>query len=302
MNTPLEGLQKKYPRSAIIGGVTSGALGIIKNGEYISSDTDNYASSIAIAAMRGTVPLRAIVTRGVEAISPSYYLPGVALAGEEYGEEVESTRVAVISKFADAAFCTATSVALSGSSSGSGSASSTNQYVNPAVAIRAAGRQAAGASVLTGVRYKPPALQDINDQPFVLKSYNNFSMVSDDKLVLILDPDEELPEQIQFFKLTADACKVDVKKSLQWAKECFDACDESVMAAILFTCSARGPEANEYFFREEALDARTFRAMFPNAPLIGSYVNGEIGPLATVSDSPRNVLRTGKVFMTISCC
>lgn len=49
---------------------------------------------------------------------------------------------------------------------------------------------------------------------------------------------------------------------------------QSILGALLFTCNARGP----HMFGAHARDAALFQAQFPQAPLMGFYAAGEIGP------------------------
>lgn len=45
------------------------------------------------------------------------------------------------------------------------------------------------------------------------------------------------------------------------------------MGCILFTCSGRGPEPDEFFFTTAEQDAVIYSEVF-DAPLIGCYCNG----------------------------
>ncbi|CAJ1445126.1 unnamed protein product [Effrenium voratum] len=61
---------------------------------------------------------------------------------------------------------------------------------------------------------------------------------------------------------------------------------ESILGALLFTCNARGP----HVFGSHAKDASLFQEQFPQAPLMGFYAAGEIGP-SVDEDSDHAFLR-----------
>lgn len=70
----IDQLQAKYPNSTIIGGLTSFRVGVCRSNQF---SLGKIFSSISVLAMKGNVPLHAVVTRGVEALSSSYTLKGI---------------------------------------------------------------------------------------------------------------------------------------------------------------------------------------------------------------------------------
>jgi len=71
------------------------------------------------------------------------------------------------------------------------------------------------------------------------------------------------------------------------------------MGCLLFTCSARGPEASD-FFSQDCYDARTFLSVFSGqvpVPIIGTYCNGEVGPNAQADVNSNTVFRQGHATM-----
>ena len=77
------------------------------------------------------------------------------------------------------------------------------------------------------------------------------------------------------------------------AKERFSSRGEEVIGCAMFSCSAHGPLPSSSFFDTESLDANTYCQVFPRAPLLGSYCNGEIGPKAMAELSAETIFRTG---------
>jgi small ligand-binding sensory domain FIST len=74
LTTFIDQLQAKYPNATIVGGLTSFKVGVCNYNQF---HFGTLYSSISVLAMKGNVPLHAVVTRGVEAISSSYSLKGM---------------------------------------------------------------------------------------------------------------------------------------------------------------------------------------------------------------------------------
>ena len=164
---------------------------MIKNGNYFDSTCDVDSSIIAVAAMRGSVPLHAVVTRGVDPLSPIYNLLDVALTVADPEEEEDGgyiSRYAAVSKFSEVSDSTTT----------------TSNFVRPSIALQAAAERSRG-QLMTGVRSKPApesagtnaslnnasdSVGDINDEPFTMKSTDSLCMTSNDQLLIILDTEE----------------------------------------------------------------------------------------------------------------
>lgn len=94
---------------------------------------------------------------------------------------------------------------------------------------------------------------------------------------------------IRFYKLDRDACRADLCQQLgNVRQQCEDGVDET-LGAIMFTCGARGPT----LFGENHVDAKQFRTVFPSLPLVGFWAGGEIGPRALAEATPAEATRTG---------
>eukprot|EP00927_Polykrikos_kofoidii_P044187 TRINITY_DN38223_c0_g1_i1.p1 TRINITY_DN38223_c0_g1~~TRINITY_DN38223_c0_g1_i1.p1 ORF type:complete len:506 (-),score=108.36 TRINITY_DN38223_c0_g1_i1:59-1423(-) len=68
--------------------------------------------------------------------------------------------------------------------------------------------------------------------------------------------------------------QADVARKLRWSRDQGVTQGRHVLGALLYTCIARDGS----MFHREAVDARLFQEEFPEAPLLGSYSGGEVGP------------------------
>lgn len=68
--------------------------------------------------------------------------------------------------------------------------------------------------------------------------------------------------------------QADLAAKLRRAKQKAHSDERDVLGTLLFTCNGRGKS----LFGREANDARAFQDVFPEAPLLGYYAAGEIGP------------------------
>jgi len=82
-----------------------------------------------------------------------------------------------------------------------------------------------------------------------------------------------------------------VASSMRRAQELATQNGDTILGALLFTCNARG----HHMFGRDAQDAAIFQAQFPQAPLMGFYAGGEIGPDA--EDSSTVTFLRGKACM-----
>jgi hypothetical protein len=130
--------------------------------------------------------------------------------------------------------------------------------------------------------------------PFLLKTTQQFFLLPNDQVGVLLEDGEEVPQFASFFVMTPQACEQDVLKSLNQAKESLAARRERPAGCVLFSCAARGPEPNPHFFNKQSFDATSFCSIFPTTCVIGSYCNGEIGPTAMAGgSSATTVFRSG---------
>ena len=87
--------------------------------------------------------------------------------------------------------------------------------------------------------------------------------------------------QVGFFALDGEACLEHVESSMKKLKEQTDTNGENVLAAMMFSCAGRGPMPG-WLLTKPMADATAFANAFGNeVPCIGFYAGGEIGPLAT---------------------
>lgn len=87
--------------------------------------------------------------------------------------------------------------------------------------------------------------------------------------------------QIEFFALDGPACMEHVENTMKRLKEQTENNGDNVMAAMMFSCAGRGPMPG-WLLTKPMNDATAFTNAFGrDIPCIGFYAGGEIGPLAT---------------------
>jgi len=96
--------------------------------------------------------------------------------------------------------------------------------------------------------------------------------------------------EIDFFKLTGDACLADMDTTVAKLKD--QTKGEKILGAVMYSCNGRGPERRG-LITETMADATRFSKGFPNVPCLGFYAGGEIGPLALAGNV--KVFQTGRV-------
>lgn len=99
--------------------------------------------------------------------------------------------------------------------------------------------------------------------------------------------------RLDFFDLTGEACLEDMEHTMTHLKEHVK--DEQLLGAIMISCSARGPTASSLLGRHMA-DASIFASKFPHVPCLGFYAGGEIGPLA-LAGKRHSVFRQGQAAL-----
>lgn len=266
-------LTKRFPRASIMGGVSAtGCTATSHKGVFSSTMGDvkrGRESSVSILALAGNCPLHCLVSRGVEPVSPLYSLHDVT------SEEEESVFLA--SKFESAEEM--------------GKMMTVNNVVhglNHAMQTRFNDGLTAG--LLLGSRLASPPHDA--DPPFWLVPLSD-SHILDTGIALEVYSEfgQPTPNQMRIYRLSNKACMADVPRALELAKARFADLGAKVMGCILFSCTGRGPRAD--FFSSDAYDARTFLSIFPGTPLIGTYVNGEVGPNAMADATSQTIFREG---------
>mmetsp|Transcript_6008 Transcript_6008/g.14232 ORF Transcript_6008/g.14232 Transcript_6008/m.14232 type:complete len:428 (+) Transcript_6008:536-1819(+) len=96
--------------------------------------------------------------------------------------------------------------------------------------------------------------------------------------------------EIDFFKLTGDACLADMDTTVSKLKE--QTTGERILGAVMYSCNGRGPQRGG-LIAEAMADATRFSKGFPDVPCLGFYAGGEIGPLALAGNE--KVFQTGRV-------
>ena len=98
--------------------------------------------------------------------------------------------------------------------------------------------------------------------------------------------------EIDLFDLDGDSCLLDMEATVSKLKE--QTMGETILGAVMFSCSGRGP-GRGYLIRENMADASRFASKFPDVPCLGYYAGGEIGPLALAGK--QNVFQTGQATL-----
>jgi small ligand-binding sensory domain FIST len=82
---------------------------------------------------------------------------------------------------------------------------------------------------------------------------------------------------VDFFDLSGKQCMYDMTYCMEQLR--MQTAGDEILGAIMFSCNGRGPHAG-MFITESMADAKRFAEVFPNIPCLGFYAGGEIGPLA----------------------
>jgi hypothetical protein len=219
-------LQKKYPNSSIIGGFTGNRLGIAAESSFSLLDPGH----IVVIGMKGNVPLKVVVSRGMEAISPECT---ARIIGREEGHSFHNLMT-------DDFLCIRNSERFN-----------IHQHLLNHVATVDNSNE-----ILLGVRMNssgPYALK-----PFrLIQEYGVLFPMEDQLAEELLPQNGESPITFfRFFQLSPDACKRDLLTSLNLAKMRFAAEGLTPMSSLMFTCGARGPLPNPDFFTRKSFIGR----------------------------------------------
>ena len=128
---------------------------------------------------------------------------------------------------------------------------------------------------------------------YELHPINPFSFQLDCFILMTDGSDEQAvgfdDANLDFFSLDASACNTHLEQTLSRLGEATK--DEVLLGGIMFSCGGRGPSRNS-MLGEKMADASRFKKQFPNVPCLGYYAGGEIGPVAMVGN--KNVFMEGK--------
>lgn len=129
---------------------------------------------------------------------------------------------------------------------------------------------------------------------FELHMMTPYCQMAQQFLILTNGSQEEMTTlqdaEIDFFKLTGEACLADMDSTVLKLKE--QTRGEKILGAVMYSCNGRGPHRGG-LIAETMADATRFSQGFPNVPCLGFYAGGEIGPLALAGNE--NVFQTGRV-------
>jgi small ligand-binding sensory domain FIST len=103
---------------------------------------------------------------------------------------------------------------------------------------------------------------------------NAFLMIASSSLK---DFDTLTGANVDFFDLSGKQCMNDMTYCMEQLKD--QTKTEEILGAVMFSCNGRGPRAG-MFITEPMADAKRFANAFPNVQCLGFYAGGEIGPLA----------------------
>jgi len=285
-------LQARYPKASIIGGICTTGLACASSSEkgFTTTLDGEFQGSLSLLGMAGNCPVQTIVSRGVEPVSDTYNITDASWS-EEDNNAMPAGEVMRVAQCQHAA-----------RANSSGTCPEEGVYD---VLVAASRRAHSSFGLLMGLRIPVPTATlaiagAAASEGFVLVQVTREHIIpSEDgvhKLSLILeDGGDVLPTQIRFFTITAKSCARDVVTQMNTAKASFKQRNERVMGAIMFSCSARGPNKSE-MLPTEMYDSSCFKKTFgDDVPLIGRYENGEIGPQAMASDEGSHIFRSGNV-------
>ena len=254
----ISNLQKRYPNASILGGLTSHSLiGVGSKGCFLSSSAGKGAEQacVSVLAMGGNVPLHTCVSRGVQKVSEVYDVPASDVTYYNRITRSESRDVK-------------TDVALIGKVVGKDS----GMTAAPSAAIEKALQLTRGLEgIMVGTRTlcaaAPPSLSSAlspssnttlddysgeHEDGFDLTQVHSNSVLEDGRLVHFVEESAAAPEQLQLFQMTPEACRSDIGRTLNMAKERFTRCGLEVMGCLLITCSGRGPEVSRLTYLTHA--------------------------------------------------
>jgi len=251
----LRSFQSGSPHTAIIGGVAGDQILIHSCGR-----TEVMTSGVVGLALKGDVPLTALVSRGCKPVSAKMQARGLTVTMSGCGGRTLEIPELV------------------------GADGSTKQPRQ--VALQAHQSSPPGGPLYVGLR-----LEQNSGYMLEQLSQRNFSQEGG-MCIPFGDQGQDLSQKdcdICFFQLDAAESRRDLTRLLGFVRQQCEESSDQVLGAVMFTCSGR----TSSFFGEDHADAKQFKAQFPDLPLVGFWAGGEIGPQAVVEASPAEATRTG---------
>eukprot|EP00933_Yihiella_yeosuensis_P044328 TRINITY_DN3942_c1_g1_i1.p1 TRINITY_DN3942_c1_g1~~TRINITY_DN3942_c1_g1_i1.p1 ORF type:complete len:745 (-),score=157.56 TRINITY_DN3942_c1_g1_i1:147-2183(-) len=272
--------QKSYPEAAILGGIAGSQLVLHSGGQ-----THIHEEGVVALALKGEVPLTALVSRGCTPLTAPLRTRGARIVSddEEGSTDFKKDRsyTLMVTELID-------------------EIGTSQQPLSAAISAQQKGRPR--MPLFSGLRAAD------TDGGYLLDQLSQTSFVRGGGMQLPFDKNlasacgrETLAEalqnppecQVRFFQLDPDACKADVTRLLGHVKQQCEEREEETLGAVMFTCGGRGRQ----FFQEEFVDAKAFKSSFPGKPLVGFWAGGEIGPQALADAAASEATRTGRAAL-----
>lgn len=265
----LKPYQRMCPNAAIIGGVAGDQLLVHTFGR-----TRLYQSGVAGLAMRGEVPLTALVSRGCKPLTAAMLARGAQVGNAESGANISSE-----DEKGDCIFIPELV-----------SEGATMKPIEVAMAAQQKSRGHFG--FISGVRLTPDggySLEQVGPSDFTEQGSMRVP-IGEGRHSCGNEAGASVPHcEVRFFELDPDACKADLERLLRYVRTQCEESGDQVLGSIMFTCGGRQGR----FFGEDCADAKRFQEAFPSVPLVGFWAGGEIGPQALAEAGPHEATRTG---------
>lgn len=266
----LKAFQHGRPGTAIIGGIAPSQLLILSRGRARLE-----SGGVVGLALKGDVPLTALVSRGCTPLSPPLRVRGARVEAAAEGSLAVGGPSLHIPELVTEA----------------------GESVQPVSAAVAAQHKTQGGGVFAGLRPSASGggyvLSQLSPSSFD-RSAGAMILDLESSLVPPLEsPGRADDYEVRFFALDADECRKDVERLLGYVRQESDARGEQTLGAVLFTCGGRGAR----FFGDNFVDARRFQACHPGVPLVGFWAGGEIGPQALAEATPAQATCVGRVAL-----
>lgn len=251
--------QQSNPEAAIIGGVAGDQVLVHSRGK-----TRVEESGIVGLALKGDVPLTALVSRGCVPLTPRYRARGARPVSSEDSDDDEN--MLLIPELLN----------------------SEGTAVPPFDTVVQAMQARMSAPAFSGLRHGKGG--------YFLEGLSRERFPSSGGILLnrgTLSEAQATDVDVRFFALDAAACRTDLRQMLSHVRDQSEEREEQTIGAVMFTCGGR----SEGFFHEEFVDAKEFQAVFPSVPCVGFWAGGEIGPQALAEASPEEATRTGRAAL-----
>ncbi|CAE7386364.1 unnamed protein product [Symbiodinium natans] len=260
-------LQQRCPKAGIIGGIVTDPLLLRRCGRL-----QEHRSGAVGLALRGDVPLTAMVSRGCKAIFRGLHTGQEAEM--EPGDEEDPTEpenYLVVPTLVD-------------------SVGARHEPLGLAIEAQ---QKHGGLPLYAGLRPRG------QEQGFLLEQLGQASFSAGGKMRLPFDATLQAqcganPDcEVGLFQLNPDTCLEDLRRHLGHVRKNCEERQEEILGAVMFTCCGRRSQ----FFDEDFQDLSHFKAAFPRKPLLGIWANGEIGPQALAEAAPEEATRTGRAAL-----